>query len=274
MSAIRALHQLEAQEASITRFSTSQEAVASKNLAGPRPAEAAGSPSPLSVRGGRPASVPLRFAVIVCARSRLKAGADLKRHGAIRLSEAGVSVAAGDELTSSGNDYASDERRSAHSLGRDRFPARQPASQPASQPGRSAVGGRRSTPGVTARSALAMIVSIAALTVDCADAAAMGVFYRAAGGGEVTHSDADSCWVALGGLLLVFRAVPGYRPPTWPAPDVPVQMHFEFYVEDLDEAQDHLVGLGATVPAHQPHPEALRTLLDPAGHPFCIATRR
>ncbi|MBR7833513.1 VOC family protein [Actinospica durhamensis] len=114
------------------------------------------------------------------------------------------------------------------------------------------------------------IVETAALTIDCADAAAMGVFYRAAGGGEVTFSDEESCGVTLGGLLLIFRALPDYRPPIWPGSGSPMQMHFEFNVDgDLDEAAARLVALGATLAEFQPHDNG-RVMFDPAGHPFCI----
>jgi catechol-2,3-dioxygenase len=115
-------------------------------------------------------------------------------------------------------------------------------------------------------------VEIAALTIDCADSKAMAQFYQAAGGGEITHTDATSHWVTLGGLLLIFREVPDYRPPTWPASDVPLQMHFEFYVDDLQQGEERLVRLGATLAQYQPHANG-RVMLDPAGHPFCIGGR-
>lgn len=115
-------------------------------------------------------------------------------------------------------------------------------------------------------------VEIAALTIDCADSRAMGVFYQAAGGGEITHSDADSCWVTLGGLLLIFREVVDYHPPTWAEQDVPLQMHFEFYVDDLHEAGKRLLELGASLAEYQPNDNG-RVMLDPAGHPFCIAAK-
>jgi len=115
-------------------------------------------------------------------------------------------------------------------------------------------------------------IEIAALTIDCADSKTMGTFYQAAGGGEITHSDADSCWVTLGGLLLIFREVADYQPPTWPASDVPLQMHFEFNVDDLAEAEKQLVELGARPADYQPHANG-RVMFDPAGHPFCIGGR-
>jgi len=46
-------------------------------------------------------------------------------------------------------------------------------------------------------------------------------------------------------------------------------MHFDFQVEDLDEAVAEAVALGATLAMHQPQ-ENVRVLFDPAGHPFCL----
>jgi hypothetical protein len=118
---------------------------------------------------------------------------------------------------------------------------------------------------------MTVTIEIAALTIDCADSEAMGAFYQAAGG-EITHSDTGSCWVTLGGLLLIFREVADYRPPTWPASDVPLQMHFEFSVDDVQEAEKRLVSFGARLAEFQPHTNG-RVMLDPAGHPFCIGGR-
>lgn len=114
-------------------------------------------------------------------------------------------------------------------------------------------------------------IEIGALTIDCADSTAVGAFYQAAGG-EITRTDPGSCWVALGGLLLIFREVANYRPPTWPDSDVPLQMHFEFYVDDLREAEERLIGFGARLAQFQPNANG-RVMLDPAGHPFCIGAR-
>jgi predicted enzyme related to lactoylglutathione lyase len=43
-------------------------------------------------------------------------------------------------------------------------------------------------------------------------------------------------------------------------------------VDDLDAAQTDAVRLGARVATGQTNPELWRILLDPAGHPFCLAT--
>ena len=119
-----------------------------------------------------------------------------------------------------------------------------------------------------------MIVDLAAVIIDCQEAAPMVAFYRAACGGEIIRTDADSAWLKVGGITVIFREVAGYRAPTWPAADVPMQIHFDFYADDLDEAEALLRRHGATTPEFRPHRgDGLVVMLDPAGHPFCIGTR-
>ncbi len=118
------------------------------------------------------------------------------------------------------------------------------------------------------------IVDLAAVIVDCKDAGPMAAFYQAACGGEVVRSDADSAWLKVGGITVIFREVEGYQAPTWPSSDVPIQIHLDFFADDLDGAEALLHQHGATTPEYQPHRESgLVVMLDPAGHPFCIGTR-
>jgi predicted enzyme related to lactoylglutathione lyase len=50
-------------------------------------------------------------------------------------------------------------------------------------------------------------------------------------------------------------------------------MHLHLKVDDLDAAQADAVRLGARVATEQTNPERWRILLDPAGHPFFLATQ-
>jgi hypothetical protein len=53
-----------------------------------------------------------------------------------------------------------------------------------------------------------------------------------------------------------------------------MQIHLDFFVDNLNEAEALLHQHGATTPEYQPHKDnGLRVMLDPAGHPFCIANR-
>jgi hypothetical protein len=121
---------------------------------------------------------------------------------------------------------------------------------------------------------MSAIMDIAAVIVDCQNAGPMAAFYQAACGGEVVRSDGDSAWLKLAGTTVIFREVEHYRPPTWPSSDVPMQVHLDFVVNDVNDAETLLHQHGATTPEHQPHRDAgLVVMLDPAGHPFCISDR-
>ena len=121
----------------------------------------------------------------------------------------------------------------------------------------------------------APVVELAAITIDCGDPVQMAAFYAAAFAAEVSHADDTGAWIHIGAdLLVVVRTVADYRPPTWPDNEVPLQMHFETWADDLDEAEMRLRELGATTPEFQPlRDHGNLVMLDPAGHPFCIGTR-
>jgi catechol-2,3-dioxygenase len=121
---------------------------------------------------------------------------------------------------------------------------------------------------------MSAIVDLGAVVIDCRDAAPMAAFYGAVCGGEIIRSDGDAAWLKVGGTTVIFREVAEYRPPTWPSADVPMQVHLDFFVDDLDQAETLLRQHGATTAAYQPHRDnGLIVMLDPAGHPFCIGTR-
>ncbi|WP_375433149.1 VOC family protein [uncultured Friedmanniella sp.] len=114
--------------------------------------------------------------------------------------------------------------------------------------------------------------TLAALTVDCADAKAMVRFYRDAFDGSADPDLPGLDCVRVDGLLVLFRELDGWERPTWPGSHI--QMHLEIFVDDLHRAAARLVGLGAGRPAEQdPANPDLVVLTDPAGHPFCISER-
>jgi catechol 2,3-dioxygenase-like lactoylglutathione lyase family enzyme len=82
-------------------------------------------------------------------------------------------------------------------------------------------------------------------------------------------------WVMLrppaGGTGLSFQFDANFVRPRWPAASGEQQMmiHLDIAVEDLDVAVAFARELGATVSDHQPQ-EAVRVMLDPVGHPFCL----
>ena len=91
-------------------------------------------------------------------------------------------------------------------------------------------------------------------------------------GGEIVFTSAATAvmrtdWVA--------QHNPGaaYKPPTWPEPDVPKQIHLDPAVSDLETAVAGSQRLSATLAAQQPAPARRRVLFHPAGQPFCLTTQ-
>ncbi|AUG75802.1 glyoxalase [Kitasatospora sp. MMS16-BH015] len=119
-------------------------------------------------------------------------------------------------------------------------------------------------------------MKLTAITLDCADPEALAAFYRRATGFE-PHPESDSDFAGLtrqDGLFIGFQRVEDHRAPQWPGQTAPQQMHLDFAVDDLDEAEALLLELGAAKPDHQPGGDRWRVLTDPAGHPFCLTRDR
>lgn len=58
-----------------------------------------------------------------------------------------------------------------------------------------------------------------------------------------------------------------HRPPRWPGPEYPQQIHLDVLVPDLDTAGDLVTGQGATLLQDRGD---FRVFADPVGHPFCL----
>ncbi|TWV40309.1 VOC family protein [Streptomyces misionensis] len=113
----------------------------------------------------------------------------------------------------------------------------------------------------------------AAVTFDCADPQELAAFYGELLGHPVLFSTDDFVLLGKEGAAgLGFTRIAGYRPPTWPDPARAKQAHIELGVDDLAEAEQRLLELGAVKPEFQPGEGRWTVLLDPAGHPFCITT--
>lgn len=109
--------------------------------------------------------------------------------------------------------------------------------------------------------------------IEAPDPAALARFYATLLEWRIVHEETGTSVVAAppGGVFLVFQQADGYVPPVWP-PQPGGQRtghHFDFQVDDLDDAVTEAVGLGARLAGHQPQPH-VRVMLDPAGHPFCL----
>jgi hypothetical protein len=110
------------------------------------------------------------------------------------------------------------------------------------------------------------------VTLDCADAGTLAEFWAAMLGGTIVFSTPQAVGVRSEAGWLAAMVVADYRPPTWPGPEVPKQIHLDLGVDDLEAAVAEAIRHGAIPAAVQPAPEKRRILLDPAGHPFCLTT--
>ncbi|CPR08583.1 glyoxalase/bleomycin resistance protein/dioxygenase [Mycobacterium bohemicum DSM 44277] len=115
-------------------------------------------------------------------------------------------------------------------------------------------------------------VRLGAVSIDCADPAALADFYKNVLDVGVMFSSEDFVALQGAGVLLTFQRVADHQPPSWPTGAVPKQLHLELAVKDLDAAEARIIGLGAAKADVQPNPDNWRVLIDPAGHPFCITT--
>jgi catechol 2,3-dioxygenase-like lactoylglutathione lyase family enzyme len=107
------------------------------------------------------------------------------------------------------------------------------------------------------------------VVLDCPDPDSVASFYSALLGLPVTYRDDD--WVVVApnneSSGLAFQRAPANRPPTWPDPSVPQQLHLDIMVEDVALAGSRVLSLGAV------HLAAPDVYADPAGHPFCLVRR-
>ena len=114
-----------------------------------------------------------------------------------------------------------------------------------------------------------MIGRLYEVVVDCPDPQALAAFYAELTGLAVRYDDA--AWVTLGddtGVRLAFQRVEGHRPPRWPDPEHPQQMHLDVFVADVEAAGRAVEALGARLLRDA---GGSRVYADPVGHPFCLS---
>jgi catechol 2,3-dioxygenase-like lactoylglutathione lyase family enzyme len=109
--------------------------------------------------------------------------------------------------------------------------------------------------------------------VDCPDPAALARFYAELLGLPITWQEGDFAVVSRDDRTsgIGFQLAPDFRPPQWPDPARPQQMHFDVMVDDVDAAEPRVLALGAR--RLTGGDGGSRVYADPAGHPFCLIPR-
>jgi catechol 2,3-dioxygenase-like lactoylglutathione lyase family enzyme len=106
------------------------------------------------------------------------------------------------------------------------------------------------------------------VVIDCPDPQALAGFYSKLLGLPVTYRSEDFAVVARDDTTsgFAFQLAPDHRPPQWPDPAHPQQMHLDVMVENVADATPRVLDLGAVQLAEG-------VFADPAGHTFCLIPR-
>jgi catechol 2,3-dioxygenase-like lactoylglutathione lyase family enzyme len=117
-----------------------------------------------------------------------------------------------------------------------------------------------------------MPAKLQCVVLDCPDPATLARFYQVLLGGEIDRQDPR--WrldglstLHLDGMVLAFQRAADHRPPRWPDPAYPQQVHLDFEVDDLAEAHRQIVAGGGALLQDT---DDWSVYADPAGHPFCL----
>ncbi len=108
--------------------------------------------------------------------------------------------------------------------------------------------------------------------VDCDDEKGLQAFYGELLGWESCELFGRPAVRSSTGVVFLFIEEPDYVRPVWPEEEgkQQKQMHFDFQVDDLPAMVLKAERLGAVKAKAQFGGEDFITLLDPAGHPFCL----
>ena len=107
----------------------------------------------------------------------------------------------------------------------------------------------------------------------------LGLRYRPGDEPPADAGEDDVDWLVLtdeaGNRLLAFQRVDVLRRTTWPHHTVPMQLHVDFTVTNVEELRRHRgraeeLGARVLVDRTDDPDEPLYVFADPSGHPFCI----
>lgn len=122
---------------------------------------------------------------------------------------------------------------------------------------------------------MAAEVVLGNVMVDCRDGRKMQRFYGELLGWEMCELYSLPAVRSSNGVVFLFIEEEDYVSPVWPEEEgkQQKQMHFDFQVERVPEAVERAETLGATKAHAQFGGNDFVTMLDPAGHPFCLCQK-
>lgn len=118
-------------------------------------------------------------------------------------------------------------------------------------------------------------VKLGNVMVDCDDEQKLQAFYGELLGWEMCELFARPAVRSSEGIVFLFIEEVGYIPPVWPEENdcQQKQMHFDFQVDDVSAMVRKAENLGAKKADNQFGQEDFVTMIDPAGHPFCLCRK-
>lgn len=111
--------------------------------------------------------------------------------------------------------------------------------------------------------------------VDCDDQKKLCEFYAELLGWEKCEMYGQPAVRSGNGVVFLFMQEEDYVAPVWPEQvcKQQKQMHFDFQVTDVTAAVRQAEALGAVKAQAQFGGSHFTTMLDPAGHPFCLCAK-
>jgi predicted enzyme related to lactoylglutathione lyase len=118
-------------------------------------------------------------------------------------------------------------------------------------------------------------VTLGNIMVDCDDELKLQTFYGELLGWEKCKLFGRPAVKSSNGIVFLFFEEPNYIRPAWPEEDgkQQKQMHFDFQVDNVLMMVKKAESLGATKANVQFGGDDFITMIDPAGHPFCLCRK-
>ena len=116
-------------------------------------------------------------------------------------------------------------------------------------------------------------IALSHVFIDCKEPLRLQEFYHKLTGLEKRSMYNSPGLVVNHDLMLMFYKCDfDYIPPVWPEEEgkQQKQIHLDFVVDDLDNAVEIAIELGAVKALNQYGGKHWATLFDPEGHPFCL----
>jgi predicted enzyme related to lactoylglutathione lyase len=118
---------------------------------------------------------------------------------------------------------------------------------------------------------VAGFANLVVLDLECADPPALTEFYHQVLGWDISLSQPEYAEISNGATRILFTRREGYKGAGWPESASPKRYHLCMRTSDVADAVRRCLDLGASKPEFQPGDGKWTVLLDPAGHPFCLA---